>query len=66
MNDSMMVNSEPEGAGFLEERDQGAADVAGHEWLDASEETPADEHRREGLLLQKYSDGGGGEATWKK
>ncbi|CAH9076436.1 unnamed protein product [Cuscuta epithymum] len=43
--------SEPQSPGFLEQRDECAVDVASHDRLDPAQELPADEHRRDGLLL---------------
>ncbi|RAL50253.1 hypothetical protein DM860_007927 [Cuscuta australis] len=43
--------SEPESSGVFKERDEGAVDVAGHNRLDPAQELPADEDRRDGLLL---------------
>ena len=41
---------EPESSGILEERHEGAIDVACHEGFDAAQELAADEDRRDRLL----------------
>ena len=44
------MKSEPESSGVLEERHEGAIDVACHEGFDAAQELAADEDRRDRLL----------------
>ena len=43
--------SEPESAGLLQERDEGAIDVGRHEGVEAAEELAADEHGGDGVGL---------------